>query len=223
MPGPVTGAGGASIGSELTLRSTTPESLSVVENGSFLDLAAPRFYHGGSDPTKNNLKGWSMPFVGARTADVFVSGTLYVEKMFMPKDGTVGNLFFVVNQALTLPTAGGCKMAIFSAAGAKLTESADQGAADTNWSNVGAKAVAMGASQTFSKDDAWYAALLFVCTGTVLGIRTGALVTNANIGLSGGANLLFGVAATAQASMPASIVPANIVGTGAFVFPIGFN
>lgn len=223
MPGPVSGGGSVASGSELTLRSTTPESLSVVENGSFLDLAAPRFYHGGSDPTKNNLKGWSMPFVGARTADTLVSGTLYVEKMFMPKDDTLNNLFIVVNQALTLPTAGGCRMALYSAAGTLLTQSADQGAADTNWSNVGAKAVAMGASQTLNKGDAFYAALLFNCTGTVLGIRTGALVTNANIGLSGGANLLFGVAATAQASMPASIVPANIVGTGAFVFPIGFN
>jgi hypothetical protein len=166
-------------------------------------------------PDQQGWLAWNYDPVYCSNSSNLTTQTVAVARIVLPTAITVTNIaVFAVNAGATL-TSGQSLIGLYDATGTRQAVSADQSA---SWTSSGLKTVAMGTPYSATAG-IYYVALL--CNGTTpMGpARTnssGAIIANA--GLTA-ANFRFGIAATAQTSLPASFTPSSMTGgTGAVGF-----
>jgi hypothetical protein len=166
-------------------------------------------------PDQQGWLAWNYDPAYCSNASNLTTQTVAVARITFPVAITVTNIaVYAVNAGATL-TSGQSLIGLYDSTGTRQAVSADQSA---SWTTSGLKTIAM-ASPYSAAAGTYFVALL--CNGTTpMGpARTnssGAIIANA--GLTN-ANFRFGVAATAQTSLPASFTPSGMT---ASIGAIGF-
>jgi hypothetical protein len=197
------------------------DNVSIVPNGSNIEVWVNEVYYGNTKPSRNGLIGWNMPPFAGITAANLASGIIYLFKMYAETTDPVSRLWHFVDVAEVGATSGQNWMGLYDSTGARQALSADQ---TTAFGTTGVKQVDMTASWTPGKGNSFYVALLTNAATTQQGVRRAALNSLGNLGLgSSGANLLYGAYGSGQTTLPSSITLASITATGATPIPIGFS
>lgn len=154
-------------------------------------------------PTDQGFIGWAFDPVSAGSADVIsTSGVLKLAKIWLP-GSTVTSLVVAVTVAGTSLTSGQCGGALYTAAGAKVAQTADQ---STAWATTGVKTMALVGGPYALPAGFYYTGIWINHTGTSPSFSTGAQTAVVNAGASG-ASLRFcnsaetGITTTAPATV----------------------
>lgn len=150
----------------------------------------------------HSLAGWSFDSAQAQGGTVLgAGGTLYLSKCKVTSP-LITNIIMHVATAGTTLTAGQCFAALFSAAGALLSTTADQAA---GWQSTGVKTMALSVAQTVPLGNVYVGVF---ANGSVLPAfsRSGGIAAGlSNVGLSA-PNFRFATADTAlTTAMPANL------------------
>lgn len=181
-----------------------------------MPLTIPPVRSKNVEPVDNAYLGWSVAPEGVGPGAVNASGTLYGLRIPVPVTISVTNMWIYVNTAGATLTAAQNLLGLYTSAGAKIAQTADQA---TAWTATGLKSAALtgGPFTIVGGPNVYvYAAILSVGTTPPVfrGINILSAMLNANqtVGLGGRC-----VAQTAQTTIPATFAPAAVSGLGQWV------
>lgn len=165
--------------------STVPiaDSAAATAGGSLLgaprDHAHPRVAWTATD---HGFLTWSILLEAASTSTALATaGTVYLTRVHLPVASSVTNIVGYVGTAGNTLTAGQCFAALYSAAGAKLDQTADQASA---WGSTGLKTMALAGGAASRPAGDYYIAVWFNgTTGPAFARGSGlaAALVNANL------------------------------------------
>lgn len=156
---------------------------------------------GGWTPGNHGLISWSMDPALCSGATAPTSGQVILVRLHISAATTINNIVAVVATAGTALTAGQCFAGLYSAAGAKLGETADQSSA---WATTGVKTMPLTSPVAVQAGD-YYVALLAVGTTPPAWARGSVIGALANIGITATTSR-FGVATgSSVTALPSSL------------------
>jgi hypothetical protein len=140
---------------------------------------APKLLTPDWRPADHGYLSWtSDPGQTTGTALMATAGTLYLMRIHVPAACLVTNIVGWISTAGATLTTNQCWAVLYTAAGAKLSQTADQAAA---WVSTGVKVMALGAAQQLTAGDYYI--------GHVFNGTTGPTWTRATPGAAGFANV----------------------------------
>lgn len=157
-------------------------------------------------PQDHGLKAWTQDpaSCSGATGIVSVTGTIYYQKVILRTPQTITNIVVNVTAVAVTPTAGQNLVGLYTSAGVKLAESADQG---TAWSagGVGTKTIALLVPQAVTAGT-YYVAIMSNAATPAAFLRGNSLSSSV---INTGGALRFINTAAAHTALPASFTPGS--------------
>ena len=172
----------------------------------------------GSSPPSTTVAGdlgliaWTFDPVGGTSASTnLANGQQFLAAVYLRSTVTISKLWWILNSAGVTPTAGQNWGSLYNAAGTLLANAA----ADSTVTLTGPVSVTLGTPVTVPAGMYWVSVVNNAATPAQLGRSSAAVVGNGTPNQTA-ANLRFATNATGiTTTMPATIVPASNVATGA--------
>lgn len=168
-------------------------------------------------PSDHGLAVWAFDPVAASGNQVLTAGTIYLNKVIVRQQVSVGNVVYTINVAGSGLTAGQNFLGLYNSSGTQVAVTGEQA---TNWGTAGTKTTALVGGPFTLAAGFYYVAFLSNGTTPPSFMRAnGGSGSAVNYGLSASA-FRFATNATGQTTLPSSLTLSSNA-TSAFAFWVG--
>lgn len=179
-------------------------------SGSFANLTVTGAALGEASPATHGVVAWANDPAHNVNSSLLTNGTVYVTAVYPAKDASITKLYTHIPVAAVTATAGQNWLGVYSSAGTRL----QQVGIDSEVTTTGLITGTITAQAVTAGSFYWVAIVANASTAPTLARASGVtgIGAVANLGLTA-ATYRFGIAATAQTTLPASFTPSSNTAT----------